>query len=340
MELAPGQSWPTIWDVVQKNSAFGHRLFAELAHEGSLAQVPELSRTLRPNEVGDLFLWLEHEFPRAEDLKDQGGHVVTARESIAHYRDALLTGLRESGSQAAVDALRNLARSLPGLSWLESVAADADRQRLRRTWKGVDPLTLFAMAESRRPRFVESPGQLLDRIVESLQRLETRLHGDTPAVPDLWDGDRPKDEDHLSNYLKRHLSDDLNQQGIIANREVQIRKGEFTDIHVDAVRRVNRGGPLDVVTVIVEAKGCWNKDLKTAMRDQLRDRYLKENQCSHGLYVVGWYLSRRWTKEDYRLTQTAKLTLEGARQLFDAQAAELSLDGFTLKAFTLDTALR
>ena len=39
--------------------------------------------------------------------------------------------------------------------------------------------------------------------------------------------------------------------------------------------------------VIVEAKGCWNKDLKTAMRDQLRDRYLKENQCSHGLYVVG-----------------------------------------------------
>ena len=177
-------------------------------------------------------MWLEHEFPRTEDPKEQGGHVVTARESIAHYRDSLLTGLRESGSQAAVDALRKLAHSLPSLSWLEFVAADADRQRLRHTWKGVDPLTLFAMAESRRPRFVESPRQLLDRIVESLQRLERRLHGDTPAVPDLWDGDRPKDEDHLSNYLKRHLSDDLNQQGIIANREVQIRKGEFTDIHV------------------------------------------------------------------------------------------------------------
>jgi len=239
-----------------------------------------------------------------------------------------------------VDALRKLAHSLPSLPWLEFVTADADRQRLRRTWKGVDPSTLFAMADSRRPRFVESPQQLLDRIVESLQRLETRLHGDTPAVPDLWDGDRPKDEDHLSNYLKRYLSDDLNQQGIIANREVQIRKGEFTDIHVDAVRRANRGDPLDIVTVILEAKGCWNKDLKTAMRDQLRDRYLKENQCSHGLYVVGWYLSGRWTKEDYRLAQTPKLRLEEARQLFDAQAAEFSVDGLTLKAFTLDTALR
>jgi hypothetical protein len=74
------------------------------------------------------------------------------------------------------------------------------------------------------------------------------------------------------------------------------------------------------------------------MRESSQNR--KENQCSHGLYVVGWYLSRRWTKEDYRLAQTPKLTLEEARQFFDAQAAELSLDGFTLKAFTLDTALR
>ena len=340
LELAPGQSWPLIWDAVQKSPAFGRRLFAELSHAGSLSQVPDLARALRPTEVGDLFFWLEHEFPRTEDPREEGGHVVTARESIAHYRDALLTGLRESGSQAAVDVLRNLARLLPSLSWMEFVAADADRQRLRRTWKGVDPSTLFAMAESRRPRFIESPRQLLDRLVESLQRLEARLHGDTPAVPDLWDGDRPKDEDHLSNYIKRHLSDDLNEHGIIANREVQIRKGELTDIHVDAVRRASRGDPLDIVTVIVEAKGCWNKDLKTAMRDQLRDRYLKENQCSHGLYVVGWYLSERWTKEDYRLAQTPKLTLEGARQLFDAQAAELSVDGLTLKAFTLDTALR
>ncbi len=340
LELAPSQSWPAVWAVVQKNPVFGHRLFAELAHEGSLAKVPDLSRTLKSEDVGNLFVWLEREFPRADDPKEQGGHAVTARESIAHYRDALLTGLKESGSQAAVDTLRNLARSLPDLSWLEFIAADADRQRLRRTWQGVDPATLFAMADSRRPRFVEGPRQLLERIVESLQRLEKKLHGDTPAIPDLWDKDRPKDEDHLSNYLKRHLSDDLNQQGIIANREVKIRKGEFTDIHVDAVRRENRGDSLDIVSVIVEAKGCWNKDLKTAMRDQLRDRYLRENQCSHGLFVVGWYLSRRWTKEDYRLAQTPKLTLEEARQLFDAQASELSVDGFTLKAFTLDTALR
>ena len=272
-------------------------------------------------------------------LKERGGHVVTARESIAHYRDALLTGLRQRDTQAAVNALHSLARSLPQLSWLEFVAADADRQRLRRTWKGVDPSTLFAMAESRRPPFVESPQQLADRIVESLQRLEKQLHGNTPAVPDLWDGNSPKDEDHFSNYIKRHLSADLNRDGIIANREVQIRKGEYTDLHIDAVRRANRGDPMDIVSVIVEAKGCWNKDVKTAMRDQLRDRYLKDNQCSHGIYVVGWFLSEEWDKNDYRLAQTPKFTLAEARAFFDGQASQLSEDAVTLRAMTLDTRL-
>jgi hypothetical protein len=340
LQFAPAQSWAIIWMAIQKNSAFGHRLFAELAHDGSLGQVPELARTLRPNDVAELFLWLEREFPRSKDPNEEGGHVITSRESIAHYRDALLTGLKESGSQAAVDALRSLARSLPHFSWLDFIAADADRQRLRLTWKGVDPSTLFAMGESRRPRFVESPQQLLDRIIESLHRLEARLHGETPAVADLWNQDRPKDEEHFSNYLKRHLSDDLIQHGIISNREVKIRPGAFTDIHIDAVRPGGRGDPLDVVSVIVEAKGCWNKDLKTDMRAQLRDRYLKENQCAHGLYVVAWFLGPRWTKKDYRLGQTPKLTLEEARNLFEAQARELSNGGVTLKAFVLDTALR
>ena len=94
----------------------------------------------------------------------------------------------------------------------------------------------------------------------------------TPAIPDLRDKDRPKDEDHFSNYIKRHLSDDLNRQGIISNREVQIRRGEFTDIRVDAVRKVSHNDPLDLVTVIVEAKGCWNKGVKTDMAVQLRNR--------------------------------------------------------------------
>jgi predicted NACHT family NTPase len=340
LNFAAAQSWDTVWAAIQKDNAFGRRLFAELAHDEPLSQVPKLARTLPPDNVGQLFIWLEHEFPHTEDPNERGAHGISSRETIGYYRDALLTGLKERGSQAAVEALRNVARSLPQLTWLESVVADADRQRLRLTWNGVDPDSLYAMATSRRPRFVESADQLLERIIELMQRLQSRLHGDTPAIPDLWDKDQPKDENHLSNYIKRYLSDDLAHQGIISNREVQIRRGEFSDVRVDAVRRVTRNDPLDVVTVIVEAKGCWNKGVKNDMADQLRDRYLKENQCRHGLYVVGWFLCPKWTNQDYRRAQTPKWTLDEARHFFSEQAANLSTDGLILKAFVMDLGLR
>ncbi len=76
------------------------------------------------------------------------------------------------------------------------------------------------------------------------------------------------------------------------------------------------------------------------MADQLRNRYLKENQCRHGLYVVGWFVCPKWTKQDYRLGQTPKLSFDEARQFFNAQAADLSTNGVILKAFVLDSGLR
>jgi predicted NACHT family NTPase len=340
LEFSAVQSWATVWAAIQKDNAFGRRLFAELAQEEPLSQVPKLATSLDPHDIGQLFIWLEREFPHTEDPKEQGAHAVTSRESIGHYRDSLLIALKERGSQAAVDALRNVASALPQLPWLVSIAADADRQRLRLTWNGVDPTSLYEMAASRRPRFVESADQLLERIIESIERLQARLHGDTPAISDLWDKDRPKDEDQFSNYIKRHLTDDLSRQGIISNREVQIRSGQFTDIRVDAIRRVSRSDPLDVVTVIVEAKGCWNKGVKTDMANQLRDRYLKENQCRHGLYVVGWFLCPKWTNQDYRVGQTPRWSIDEARRFFDAQAGDLSVAGAILKAFVLDLGLR
>ena len=43
------------------------------------------------------------------------------------------------------------------------------------------------------------------------------------------------------------------------------------------------------VSVIVEVKGCWHPELGTAIESQLAERYLKNNECQHGLYLVGWF---------------------------------------------------
>jgi hypothetical protein len=197
---------------------------------------------------------------------------------------------------------------------------------------------------------VQNGKQLLGVVVESLERLQQKLHGETPAARFLWnklnDGIyQPMDENELSNYVKLHFDQDLKARGIIANREVQIRRGEglskgqTTDIHIDAVTRTSTGQAYDQITVIVETKGCWNPDLDCAMETQLKDRYLKNHHSQFGLYLVGWFSCSQWNDSDYRKKQSPKISLEEARDEFSKQAASLSTNGMMIRAFVLDTSL-
>ena len=182
-----------------------------------------------------------------------------------------------------------------------------------------------------------------------------RLQGETPAAPELWGPSdwkaktksyRPQDENHFSNWIKRKLETNLKSRGIVVAREVEIRrgegtaKGERTDIHVTAIVPEVSGGNFEQVQVIIEAKGCWNKDLKTAMKNQLVERYLKENQCRNGIYLVGWYVCDQWDNADYRRGRTPKWLLSNARDFFNQQSLDLSLRDLTIRSVVINTALR
>jgi len=203
---------------------------------------------------------------------------------------------------------------------------------------------------------VLSADHLQDVVMESLARLEQKLQGEKAAVVGLWDriergSYRPKDEKHLSAYVAGHLGGDLRERGIVVNCEVQIRlgekagqggktgQGEETDIHVDAVIHQKDGTP-DIVTVIIEAKGCWHPDLDTAMETQLVGRYLKDNQCRHGIYLVGWYKCPQWTACPPRQEDAPQETMEDVRHRLEQQAVGLSEGGKRIRAFVLNTALR
>jgi hypothetical protein len=117
----------------------------------------------------------------------------------------------------------------------------------------------------------------------------------------------PKEEERLSDYISRYLQAALISKGIILHREVEIRRGEETDIYVDAVVPNSAGGVSDRVSVIIEVKGCWNKkDLDTAMATQLVGRYLKDNRCQYGLYLIGWFNCDKWDESDTRKKSGSK----------------------------------
>lgn len=351
---AEDAGWATIWPAIQRDTAFGRELIEGVVFRSRLG-TENLGQQLTEEQLAELYIWLAREYPHAEDPQFDGMHAVDTREQVAHWRDAVLQHLKERGTERAVAAIQRLIPALPELGWLKWTLLDAQTITRRRTWTPAEPAHILAVAADHQKRLVQDGEQLLDVIEESLRRLEAKLHGETPMVISLWnewkqDGKvlyHPKDEERLSDYIKAHLDEDLRGRGIIANREVKIRQGEGssagqrTDIHVDAIRRGKQSNEdYDTITVIIEAKGCWHRQLFHAMEEQLVNRYLQDNQVRHGLYLVGWYNCKQWDKGDDRERRAPKISVADAQQRFDVQAAELSSQGRHIRALVLDTGLR
>lgn len=344
----PG-NWPAVWAVIQADEGFGRAVIEGLA--GSFdRRGGRVAATLNETELGDLFVWVERHYPHATDPVHEGAHAVGTREAVASWRDGLLTCLKDLGTEEACAELRRIAETFPELHWLTWTLADARDVMRRKTWRPPSPSQVLMLASDSQKRLVESGTKLLDVLIESLERLEKLLQGETPAAVDLWNMPHggpytPKDENAFSDYVKRFLEADLRSQGVILNREVEIRRGtapgsgERTDIHVDAVVHLPNGR-FDSITVIIEAKGCWHVELESAMETQLVNRYLKENRCRHGLYLVGWFNCPQWDISDRRRASSPTYSIDDARQRFTDQARRLSMGGIEIRAVVLNAALR
>jgi hypothetical protein len=350
-------AWSTIWPLIEKNTEYGRMAFSEFVDTASYRNNnPYICEKLTHQQIADLYIWLAQQYRHKEDPRHEGMYAVEIRDKIAQYRDALLQFLRDFGSIQACSAIEKIRQKLPELDWLKWTLATAQDQTRRNTWVPVTVYQLLELADSAKKRFVQNGRQLLDLVLASLENLQQELQGETPSANVLWntvkDNYHPKDENELSDYVKRHLERELGGNGVIVNREVEIRAsrggtGEITDIHIDAViswdemRTLSRKVTEDIITVIIEVKGCWHDEVETAMETQLLNRYLKDNsQCQHGIYIVGWYVCQAWNGTgDYRKGRVPKYNLEEARNRFRRQAESLSKDGIVIEAVVLNTAL-
>ena len=335
--------WPIIWPALQMDTEFGRKLLEAVAyhdvHTGSI-----WSR-LNETQLSDLYIWLVQQYPFEEDPQIGEMHTVSEREQIAHWRDYLLNYLQGRGTDEACEAIEKIVSEFPNRLHIKKALIEARELLRRQTWTPILPHDILRLVSDKASHYIQSGQQLLDVLVESLRRFERKLHDETPAVIDLWDEIRknvykPKDENRLSDRVKRHLDEDLRQRGVVVSREVEIRRGEETDIHVDAIVHNVQRNNYDVISAIIETKGCWNTELESAMETQLVNRYLRENHCQHGIYLVGWFNCERWDKEDYRRQRAPSWPIELAQAEFDKQAELLSSQGPQIRAMVLDTALR
>jgi len=358
MENTENSCWDLIWPKITCNIEYGKELLLEFASFGSITHAGSFAKMLSENAVAELYIWLVHQFPYSEDPQHDGAHSIGPRERIGFFKNELLGFLENAGTIYSCRAIEKIISVLPEMTWINSILVEARKNTRRCNWEPLTPELFQKLLRRGDVRYVNSEVGLLDVIIDSLRRLEERLQGETPSAIDLWDridskkGQekyRPKDENSFSDYVKRHFDGDL-QNRIIALREVQIRRGlgdnqgENTDVYVTIPATDTRPN----LTVIIECKGCWHNDLDSAMETQLVNRYLADNECRCGLYLVGWF---HFSKCYYDTCRNAsgniistkpcqKGVIDDFRSQLNNQAESLSGDDLTIKAIVLNAALR
>ncbi|MEC0254493.1 hypothetical protein [Paenibacillus lautus] len=136
--------------------------------------------------------------------------------------------LKMRGTKKSQFEYKRVVDELPHLSWLKWALAEANLAARRNTWTPPRPIDIILLSSNKEKRLVRSGEELLDVIVDALNRIEKRLHGATPEVRSLWNylengKFTPWNENEFSNYIKQRLDDEIRGRGIITNREVELQ---------------------------------------------------------------------------------------------------------------------
>ncbi len=339
----PEAGWPLLHRAMDEEPRLAKEALLRLCDSDHLGWQAALS----PQDLAKLFCFMEKHFPATPSSYGRG----TLPEPI-WFRDRIPQWIAEMGTEEAVHVLDDLAERFPEQQEMWAQYRQHARRRLRENiYRPPKPADLLRLEQDARTRFVRSDAELAELVLESLERLQDELQGTkggTPLARALWNesgenGWRPKDENFLSDYVKQHLQTDLLERRIVANREVELRaarsgEGQRTDILVEAVQKRSSGDEGEpVAAVVIEVKGCWNKDIRKSMESQLRDRYLEDHGYRCGIYLVGWFVCDRWPGASMAMRKPGpEDTIEAWRGELARQAEELSVNGFALWAFVLD----
>lgn len=335
--------WREVYGLAGRDAEFGHDL--ALAAARSRNYKPMLD-DLPEEGLADVYRWLSGLFPPGEDPEYDEVHFVSPEEEARQWRDRILQQLAEraADTQQAVLELAQLADEYPdrlivraNLVRAKGIAGEAD-------WQPPHPDELAQLLDDARRRLVRSDAELSNVLVDTLQAVEAAVeqHGDL-----LWDkvparlapGDSPvwlpKPEAALAAYLTHELRQRLAGRQVVVNREVLVRPtdeygaGDRTDILVEAVapHGVSPSLRSGHASVVIELKGAWNREVRTAQRSQLAAQYLSAADTNHGLYVVVWFPLDLWTDtDDHRRPRVSAMDTEELLDHLSAQAGEIAAD--------------
>ncbi len=353
-------TWEKLWPLLQGHRQWGREFTEYLRWVEKMDH--DWMRHLKPQQLANYYRWLAQQYPAAPSSPVGQSRDIPNEESllsdIQSMRANLAHTLAAMGSFQACEQLNLLRQQHPDHQRLVHLLYQALEQARRRTWVPPTVTEVMQLCSNPKARLIASEADLMDVVVDSLEEIGRELQGGLMQAHPLWSewpdpkkdtGKRgpkikhyqPKDEENFSRYVADQLGHKLKIKGVIIDREVEIRKGQYTDILVHAAPKSRSRGTFEQVTVVIEAKGSWHADIKTAMKDQLVDTYLRDNHCRHGIYLVGWFQCDLWDTSDSRnKPQMFAKSIEEAHDTLDQQAASLSQSDFDIRAVVLDARIK
>jgi len=339
----PDGEWGRIWPLIGADEQFGRDLVTRLSREIE----PFVARRLTESQLAELFNWLEARYPRVENPIQEGAHFVDARERVVIFKDQLLRELVARGTDAALQEFDELVATHPDLRWLRRLREQTREAASLTAWISPTPGEVLAMAQEHARRWIVSDQGLRRVVMAALATAATRLKGRHPQVALLWTDDppEPRGEQRLSDWIAEFLENELQRRGIVIGRETQVHpsvtgkgRGKSIDLRIDAVAGAHTQGPA-IVTVMMEVKGSWNRDVLRAMESQLVDRYLT-GSITQGIYLTGYYAADAWNESDTKRKAARRHTLDGLSKALAEQAAEVSERRLVgVSSFVLDCSL-
>jgi hypothetical protein len=252
---------------------------------------------------------------------------------------SILVTLQNGRRFTSVIQLERIEKIYPTDWYVRKATWDAKRLLIDASWEPLEPATLKRIIEDRRQLLVRDEEELIEAVWAVLQKYQAAIRAEGSRMMRLWNEPAyiPKPEEPLSREIAAELKDALTARGVTATLEVKIREGQFVDIYISAVTADSKKR---TVSMIIEVKGCWHEELKTALETQLAMRYLRDNGSPFGIYLVVWFLCDRWNEDDGRKRKTPHEGLTTIRAFLEEQASEVNADKKSaIRAFVLDATI-
>jgi hypothetical protein len=209
--------WSIVWPAIQADEDSRKQVVQGINHDYAT-----IGPRLTEDQLADIYIWLTRHFESPQHSAGEA-HWAGPLEYVDFWRNAIIGLLTHRGTIHACDATNKLQQELPEQDWLKWVLVDAKAQARRATWLPPQSQEIIKLAADRELRLVQSGDQLMQVLVEALERFQAMLQGETPEAQFLWDNvskssARPKDENTFSDYVKIHLDKEVKQRGILLNR--------------------------------------------------------------------------------------------------------------------------